>query len=467
MADLLLIFLLVPLLGCLFVLFSKKGGYNAFNIAFFMLSSGILLILKMLSDVKIGDMDFLYSYPWLKHPNIVFTLGVDTFSLVLLLGVYVSSIIGLVGLSPDQRANKSLLFLVLYYIWNMSGLLTARDIISFYLFFAGMQLPLFMLIGWHGNVKKSATLSLFFLFNFIGSILLLISILVVYRYNHGSVMLSEIGILNIPEVPQLVVLGGVCVAFVLRIPIWPLHNWISYISAGIKNPLIYILANLLPLTGLYGFIQFGKVIVPTDLNAFVPVIEVFGVLTMMFIALIGLSHKNFLQKLFSYSTISYLLFLLSKLLLEERYLMNMAYSLFIFLIVNASLAVLELLAENAREKSDGDYRGMLIYVPRLAKFFAFFVLIAVGLPISSLFWNNFVLISAIFRESFVTGLWVMASISLIGLALIYELYIMRDAQNKSIAPYEITDISDRKLIFFTGVTIVLFLSFFDPLWFAF
>lgn len=467
MASLLFVFLVLPLLGCVFVLFSKKDDYNAFNVTFFTLCTGILAILKLFSESQIVGADFVYSYQWLKHPNVVFTFGVDPFSLLLLLGVYVSAVIGLAGLSAPQRKSKSLLLLVLYFIWNMSGLLVVRDIISFYLFFAGMQLPLFMLIGSHANIKKSSTLSLFFLFNFVGSLLLLVSILVVYRYNHGSVLLSQIGILDIPAVPQFIVLSGVCVAFVLRIPIWPLHNWISYISAGIKNPLIYILTNMLPLSGLYGFIRFGQVIVPTDLNAFVPIIEVFGVLTMMFIALIGLSHKNFLQKLFSYSTVSYLLFLLSKLLLDDKYQMNMAYSLVIFLIVNASLAVLELFAENAREEAGCDYRGVLVYMPRLSKFFAFFVLMAAGLPMSSMFWNNFTLISALFRESFVTGLWVMASISLVGLALIYELYIMRDVQNKSVQEYEVTDISDRKLVFFGCITLVLFLSFFNPLWFVF
>ena len=463
----LFVFLVLPLLGCVFVLFSEKDGYNAFNVTFFTLCTCILAILKLFSESQIVGTDFVYSYQWLQHPNVVFTFGVDSLSLLLLLGVYMSAIIGLVGLSAPQRKSKSLLLLVLYFIWNMSGLLVVRDIISFYLFFAGMQLPLFMLIGSYTNIKKSSTLSLFFLFNFVGSLLLLVSILVVYRYNHGSVLLSQIGILDIPAVPQFIVLAGVCAAFVLRIPIWPLHNWISFISSGIKNPLIYILTNMLPLSGLYGFIRFGQVIVPTEINAFVPIIEVFGVLTMMFIALIGLSHKNFLQKLFSFSTISYLLFLLSKLLLDDKYQMNMAYSLFIFLIVNASLTVLDLFAENAREEAGCDYRGVLVYMPRLSKFFAFFVLMAAGLPMSSMFWNNFTLISALFRESFVTGLWVMASISLVGLALIYELYIMRDLQNKPLQEYAVTDISDRKLVFFGCITLVLFLSFFNPLWFVF
>ena len=180
-----------------------------------------------------------------------------------------------------------------------------------------------------------------------------------------------------------------------------------------------------------------------------------------------MSFYVFLQKLFSYSTIYYLLFLMAKLLLTDKYQMNMAYSLFIFLIVNASLAVLDLFAENAREEAKSNYRGILAYMPRLANLFAFFVLIAAGLPISSMFWNNFILISALFKESFMTGIWVMASISLIGIALIYELYVMHDVRFKSANNEIINDISKPDLIFFAGITVILFLSFFNPLWFVF
>ncbi|MCQ2735262.1 MAG: hypothetical protein MJ212_04880 [Alphaproteobacteria bacterium] len=467
MGSLLATFLLVPLLGCMFVLFSQKHENNGYNVALFTLSANILLILRMLSLCETMDTEFLYSYQWLTHPNVKFILGIDIFSLILLLGIYISIIIGMTGLSSEQRRNKSLQILTLYFIWNMEALLVAKDIILFYVFFTGMLLPLFWLICLHGSFKKISSSALFFLFNFAGCLLLLISVLLVYRYNHSSILLSAVGILDIPKHAQLIVVGGICGAFISRIPIWPLHNWISFIYSDIKNPLLYIIMSTMPLTGVYGFIRFGQIMMSDSIYTFVPIIETFCVLTMLFIALIGLSHRNFLQKLFSYSTIYYLLFLMSKLLLTNKYQMNMAYSLFIFLIVNASLAVLDLFAENAREESGSSYCGILAYMPRLANLFIFFVLIAVGLPISSMFWNNFILISALFRESFMTGIWVMTSISLIGMALIYELYIMCDNRFKLTTNEIIYDISDTKLAFFAGITVILFLSFFNPLWFVF
>ena len=98
---------------------------------------------------------------------------------------------------------------------------------------------------------------------------------------------------------------------------------------------------------------------------------------------------------------------------------------------------------------------------------SFFVLTAVGLPISSLFWNNFVLISEIFQENFIVGLWVMAALTLVALSLLHELYMMRDLRQHDEKAENLKDLSLKQQIFLTGVVIVLFLSFFNPLWFVF
>ena len=147
--------------------------------------------------------------------------------------------------------------------------------------------------------------------------------------------------------------------------------------------------------------------------------------------------------------------------------MNIAYSLFIFLIVTSSLAVLDLQFEEKCRQQTCGYRGILAYMPRFSFVMSFFVLTAVGLPISSLFWNNFVLISEIFRESFGIGLWVMAALLLVALGLLHELYVMRDLKQHETKAENIEDLSSRQQIFLAGVVAILFLSFFNPLWFIF
>ncbi|MBR2137290.1 MAG: hypothetical protein IJ852_04965 [Alphaproteobacteria bacterium] len=170
-------------------------------------------------------------------------------------------------------------------------------------------------------------------------------------------------------------------------------------------------------------------------------------------------------------TVYYLLFLLtvillSSILLGETLKMNMAYSLFIFLIVNASLVVLDFKLENECENKKCEYKGILAYMPRLSKIFSFFVLVAIGLPVSSMFWNNFIIISSLFNLSSVVGLTVMAVITVISLSLLYELYFMRDLQKHIQFSENISDLTQREFLFFLGIIVILFLSFFDPMWFV-
>lgn len=470
MIDVFPLLMVIPLLGCLFVMFSKKNDNNAFHVTLFTLMSNLALIIRLLTQINRNDNEiqsFSFAYSWIKSNSMDLAMGANLFSLLVLLGVYVAFIIGIVGLTEQQRKSKVQMLLGLYFVWNVTGLLCANDITSFYIFFAGMIIPLFLQVGLYGNVKKNSTLYLFFVFNFAGVLCLLTAMVFLYKYHNGNTELQNIASIGMPTGAAVVVWGCVCAAFISRIPIWPFHYWISSVNGGLRSSLACMMNNILLLTGLYGFLRFWPVTLPNEVLPFVPIVEIFGIMTMLFIALIGLAHKDFLQKLFAYTTIYYLLFLLATIMLPETYIMNIAYSLVTFLIVNASLTVLGLRAEIICEENGCDYRGVLSYIPRLSTVFSFFVLVAVGLPLSAMFWNNFVLISAFFRVSFMLGIMMMLAIITISMALLYELFIMRNLTDKKNNGMQIKDISDGQIAFFTAIVVFLFMSFFNPLWFAF
>jgi len=470
MTDIFPLLLILPLLGCLFVLFAKKNDNNSFHVTLFALLSNLAVIVRMLTQINRNDNDlqvFHFAYSWLESKSMELVFEANLFSLLVLMGVYIAFIIGIMGLTEQQRKNKAQMLMGLYFVWNVTGLLCANDMTSFYIFFAGMIIPLFLLVGLYGNIKKNSTLYLFFVFNFAGVLCLLTAMLFIYKYHNGNTELQNIALIKMPAGAAVVVWGCVCAAFISRIPIWPFHYWISSVNSGLRSSLVCVMTHMLPLTGLYGFLRFWQVTIPKGILPFVPVVVVFGIMTMLFIALIGLAHKDFLQKLFAYTTVYYLLFLLATIMLPEVYIMNIAYSLVTFLIVIASLTVLGLKAETACEDSDCDYRGILAYMPKLSNLFSFFVLVAVGLPLSAMFWNNFVLISAFFRIGFLLGTLMMTAITMICMALLFELFIMRNLTEKRVAGVQIEDISDKQIMFFMAVVIFLFVSFFNPLWFAF
>lgn len=469
MAELILVMMLLPLIGCFFVLTAPDNKNNAYNVAFFTLAANMVIILRMFALTDAAQLSEIsgFSFSWLDGVGLDLYFGTDIFSLLLIIAVHLALLIGMVGLNAAARKNKMLLFLALYFAGCLTGFFTAGDLLSFYGFFAGMLLPLFMLIGVCGGGKKIQILYRFFIYNFIGILFLLIASLIMYKFYHGNIRLSEIAFVDMTPHVGLMVWTAVCLAFISRIPVWPFHSWIASVSASIRNPLVYIMVNMLPLTGLYGFARFWPLAVPESISSYLPYIEIFTVMTMVFLALIGLSSREFLYKLFAYSTVYYLFFLLAVILPVDTLKMNIAYSLFIFLIVTSSLVILDLQFEEKCRQQTCGYRGILAYMPRFSVVMSFFVLTAVGLPISSLFWNNFVLISEIFQENFAVGLWVMAALTIVALSLLHELYVMRDLKQHEEKAEDMADLSLKQQIFWTGIVIVLFLSFFNPLWFVF
>lgn len=467
MLNLVLIMLILPLIGCCFVCFSPENKQNAYYLSFFTLATNIVIILKLFTQIDISstELSLLQTIYLLDAEQFQLNFGLDAFSLILILGVYIALIIGLVGLNNTARKSKPLFFLTLYFTGNITAFFVAGDLFSFYVFFAGMLIPLFMLVGAQTN-KKTSMLLRFFIYNLIGSMFLLVGALILYKFYHGNVKLEEIALLDMSAHAGILVWTMICLAFISRIPVWPFHSWISSVFVNIKNPLIYIMINMLPLTGLYGFVRFWPLAVPESIYSYLPWIEFFAALTMLFIALIGFAGREFTYKLFSYTAIYYVFFLLMVILPVDTLIMNIAYSLFIFLIVTSSLVVLDLLFEEKCLQQTCSYNGILTYMPRFSLVMSFFVLTAVGLPISSLFWNNFVLVSGLFRENFVLGLWVMGALTLVSASLLQELYVMRNLENHNEKAENMEDLSLYKQVFFAGIVVVLFLSFFNPLWFV-
>lgn len=467
-ANPLMILILLPLLGCLFAMTAQKKQKNAYNVAIFTLTTNILIMLRLFSllDLQNTALQFRQSYEWINELNLRITFGVDVFSLVLLLGTYMALIIALVGLKKEDKANKSLMLLTLYFIWNLTGFFCAGDIISFYMFFAGMLLPLFMLVGLFGYSQK-ISLYRFFMYNFAGIIALLPAVIILYKFFDGNVQLSEITFVNMNRRVGMIAWVAVCLAFISRIPIWPFHYWISSVASGLKNPLVYIIVNMMALVGIYGFVRFWPLNVPESVKILVPIIETLAIVTMIFVALIAFANRQFLYKIFAYTTIYYMLFLLAVILPTDILKMNIAYSCFTFLLVTSSLIILDAELKEKCVTEGYDYKGIMPYVPRFSRVFMFFALIAIGLPISSLFWSNFVLISAVFEQNFTIGALVMTAFVLAAIILMRELLDMLATSANMFQKIEIEDLSVTKTAFLMIIIAILMLSFFDPLWFVF
>ena len=165
---------------------------------------------------------------------------------------------------------------------------------------------------------------------------------------------------------------------------------------------------------------------------YLSLLEIIAIISMLFIALIGLINKDIQYKIFSYATVYYILFLLGALLPIDKILLNIGFSLFAFIIIIAALEVLTTYIDGEQDDKSVSAHGILCRVPRLSLLYSFLVLAAVGMPLSSMFLNNFVILSHLFSYNIRSGILIMLSIVLVAGTLLQELYVFKD--NSGITP---------------------------------
>ena len=460
----------IPFLGLLFVLTAKgdenNGRHNAFNVCVFTILANIVMLFRifMLLDENSQKLQLLEHFDWLNEPNVNILFGVDTFSLILILAVHIAVLIGLSGVKNNTFKQKSLMAYTLLFLSMITGLFVAADIFSFYIFFEAMLLPLFMIIGMFGAVRKQELIYRFFLYNLLGALVLFSATMLIYHF-HGSLTLEQLGKLRLKGSLAYYIWGAVFLSFLSRIPIWPFHYWISSINANIRNPLVFIITVLMPLTSIYGFIRFLPLKFSAVTDVYIIWVSIIAVITMLFIALIGFINKDSQYKLFSYVTVYYLMYLLSAFMHDALILQNVGFSLLGFMLIVASLEVLSGYIAQKENEYGTTGTGFLCRVPRLSFIYSYLTLAAVGMPLSAIFLHNFLILSKLLSSNIKMGMVLIASLVLVGASLLQELY-QHKVDNPECPIIRRDDISRRMFVFMLFVGFVLLMSFVKPLWFV-
>ena len=471
---LLLLLVIIPLIGSLFVLAARSDRLyapeNVYNVSLLSQITNIGVILYIFSqcDITETEMQLVEKLSWTDCPPVILHFGVDIFSLMLILSVNLAFFIGEICLHRLTERSKTLVASGLLFVSLINGYFIAADVITFYIFFAALSAPLIILISTYGSQRKKTVLVRFSLYNLIGALLLLVSVVMMYNVRDENVFLNAAGKLSFYGKEKYFVWLGIFFAFISRMPIWPFHYWISSINSSLKNPLVFIVGNLIPLIGLYGFIRFWPNTVPAAIAVYAPVFEIICIVTMMFIALVSLSHKDMRYKLFAYTTVYYLLYLTGVFLPTDVLKQNIGYSLFAYIII---ITVLSFLVSHVeyQKKVLGIYGsgGILCYMPRTSKCLSLFILAGIGLPVTPLFWNNFIILSEIFNYNLILGIMVVLSTFIVALSLLEELFRLKDKSAASSACVLGTDLSTLHYAVYIGSLLILFFSFFKPLWFVF
>jgi len=446
----------VPLLGIFFAAISKENsesaGRNVLSVGILTVVSNLVILALIGKNLINGSDSFqiMKKFEWLSTPKIEFLFAVDTFSLLLIAAVHIAVLLGLFGVLNNTYRQKTLVILALLFLEKMIGYLLAGDLFSFYIFFEAMLLPLFLLVGILGDVHRQDILYRFFLYNLLGASLLFMALCILF--NHQHVTIQAIGTVVLSRNLQMIVWGAIFIAFLSRIPIWPFHYWISSVNVNISNPLVFIIANILPLTGVYGLIRFFPLTAPEIIAPYLLALQIISIITMVVIALIGFSHRDVQYKIFSYMTVFYILYLLGALLPTDKLLSNIGFSVFSWLIIVAAIEVIVSHIEKERQQL-----GLSV---------SFFVLAAVGLPLSSMFLNNMFIFAGLLTYNLKTAMFILFAIVLSSVNLLQHLFYLKYSDNEIAEKNNVINDVSSPIIIVLGATILLIItSFINPLWY--
>ena len=407
-----------PIAGGLWVLLASgdRGGPTVRGVALAVsLATFVLSIFLWIGfDPTTYEMQFVERTAWIPAFDIHYHLGVDGISMPLvLLTTLMTVLVVLAGWEFVERKPAQYMAAFLIQEGLMAGAFSSLDSILFYVFWEALLIPMFLIIGiWGGPRRIYATVK-FFLYTFLGSVLMLVALL--YLYSEAG----SFAVLDLHEQPlgltaQKLVFIAFFVAFAVKVPMWPVHTWLP--DAHVEAPTggSVILAAIMLKLGGYGFVRFSMPIAPDASSEFATIMIVLSLVAIVYVGFVALVQPD-MKKLIAYSSVSHMGFVTlgffivfsimesgdttSAALGVEGALVQMISHGFIS---GALFLCVGVMYDRLHSRMIGDYGGVAHPMPAFAAFMMLFALANSGLPGTSGFVGEFMVILA----SFKAGAWI-------------------------------------------------------------
>ena len=420
--------ILLPSIGALFILLSKSKDQSNYQsskyVALFVSFANffISLYLWYIFDPNITDFQFVENRSWISG-FINYKVGIDGISILFI--VLSTLITPLCIISVNKTiATKLKEFLIAILIMEslMIGVFCSLDLVIFYLFFEGGLIPMFLIIGIWGGARRVYSAFKFFLFTLLGSVLMLIAIISIYWIN-GTTDIVELYNLGIGENYQNLLWLAFFSSFAVKTPMWPFHTWLP--DAHVEAPTagsVLLAAILLKMAG-YGFIRFSIGLFPIASENFVPLIYVLSLVAIVYTSLVALMQED-MKKLIAYSSVAHMgyvtlgIFTVTQQSIEGGIVQMISHGL-----VSAALFLcVGVVYDRMHSRLIKTYGGLASIMPKYAIFFMVFTLAAVGLPGTSGFVGEFLILMGVFKKSFLVA--TIASLGVI-LAVAYMLWLYK------------------------------------------
>ena len=435
----------IPLIGALFILITKGSQKNVEKnskyVAIFSSMANFLLSLFLWFsfDVNTSNFQFVEEKIWIKG-FMNFQLGVDGISILfILLTTFIAPICIFSGIQSIKFKIKEFLIAVLVMETMMIGVFCSLDLVIFYLFFEGGLIPMFLIIGIWGGPKRVYSAFKFFLFTLLGSVLMLVAIISIY-WIAGTTDVIKLLDLRIPYEYQYLLWLAFFSSFAVKMPMWPVHTWLP--DAHVEAPTAgsVILAAILLKMGGYGFMRFSLGLFPIASDYFTPLIFTLSIIAIIYTSLVALMQDD-MKKLIAYSSVAHMgfvtigIFSLTKQGLEGSIIQMISHGL-----ISAALFLsVGVLYDRYRSRMISSYGGLVNIMPKYALLFMIFALGTLGLPGTSGFVGEFLVLVGVFQKNIIVA--VLASLGVI-LAAAYMLWLYRRVIFGRVASTEIRELND-------------------------
>ncbi len=429
----------VPVFGGLLVLATggDKNAPEARMLALIVAVVSFLLSIPLYTNFQMhtSNMQFVELHPWIETFKVNYHLGVDGISMpLILLTTFMTVLVIIAGWEVIQFKAAQYMAAFLIMEGLMNGVFASLDAALFYVFWEAMLIPMFIVIGvWGGPNRVYATIK-FFLYTFFGSVFMLIALLYLF-FHTGSFSILEFQKLPLALDVQKMIFLAFLVAFAVKIPMWPVHTWLP--DAHVEAPTggSVILAAIMLKLGAYGFLRFSLPITPDASHAYDGLMITLSLIAVVYIGFVALAQQD-MKKLIAYSSISHMGFVTLGFFIIWSIATNtgsykgavmgiegaMVQMISHGFISGAMFLCVGVMYDRMHTRMIKDYGGVVNSMPTFAAFMVLFAMANAGLPGTSGFVGEFIVILTAFKANF----WIafLAAITLI-LGAAYTLWMVK------------------------------------------
>ncbi len=410
-------------------------------------------------DNASAAMQFVERTKWIARYNIHYALGVDGISMLFVLLNSFTTVLVIIAawhVINEKVSQYLAAFLIMSGLIN--GVFAATDAILFYLFFEAMLIPMFLIIGVWGGPQRVYAAVKFFLYTLLGSLLMLAALIYLYNVTNGSFDILDFHRVPLGLTAQTFIFFAFFASFAVKVPMWPVHTWLP--DAHVEAPTggSVVLAAITLKIGAYGFLRFNLPITPDASQALAGFMIALSLIAVIYIGLVALAQSD-MKKLVAYSSISHMGFVTLGFFIfntqgVEGGLVQMISHGFISAAMFLSIGVLY---DRVHSREISAYGGVVNTMPKFAFFAVFFAMANSGLPGTSGFVGEFLVILGAMKVNF---WYAFAAATTLILGAAYTLWMVKRVIFGDIANDQVralTDLDAREIIMLTALALLVLL----------